>query len=535
MEVERILINGNLITMDPAQPRATALAVAGDSIVAVGSTKEVLGFCQPKTEVIDLQGQTVIPGLNDSHMHLQSVGAVMERVSFTTARSREEVVRAGRQFLADHPDVQWLLGRGWNHEFFADRQMPTRHDLDQISDLLPIFFSRACGHIAVVNSKALELAGIEQHPEQPTGGLIDLDEDGFPTGILRECGGLVARHLPRETVGDYKRTLQAGARLCASYGLTGVQTDDISDDMEAKLQAYSELVEEGNLPIRVNLQIRIGSMEKFERYLQLRQRFTFPADTVEYGPIKLMTDGSLGGRTAAMREPYADDPSTDGVAILTQEQINQILEAAHGHGFQMSGHAIGDRAMDLLLNGFAHALSKRPVADARPRIIHAQITTPDILQRMQQLGVVCDIQPGFVATDLHMVESRVGHERAQSTYAWRTMRTMGIPTAGGSDAPVESSNPLIGIQMAVTRRDLNGFPAGGWLPKQCLTVEEAIELYTMGSAYAAFSEQRKGSLTAGKLADLVVLAEDIASVDADRIHCIPVTATYVGGRIVRQA
>jgi predicted amidohydrolase YtcJ len=535
VRVDRIFVNGNLITMDPAQPRAEALAVADGNIVAVGATEETLALRQPETEVVDLKGRTVIPGLNDSHMHLQTIGAGLERVSLTTARSQGDVVQLGRRFLDEHADVQWLIGWGWNHEYFADRQMPTRYDLDQISAELPIIFSRACGHIVVVNSKALAVAGIGRCPEQPVGGVIDLDEDGYPTGILRECRGLVTRHIPRDTVEDYKRTLQAAAGLAASYGLTAVQTDDISDDMEGKLQAYSELVAGSKLPIRVNLQIRVGSMEKLQRYLELRQRFQFPPETVEYGPIKLMTDGSLGGRTAALRQPYADDPTTDGVAVLSQEQINQLLSAAHAHGLQMAGHAIGDRAMDMLLDGFQHALNQKPTADARPRIIHAQITTPDILQRIRQMGVLCDIQPGFVGTDLHMVEDRVGSERAQSTYAWRTMRTMGIPTAGGSDAPVESCNPLIGIQMAVTRQDLHGFPEGGWLPEQRLTVEEALHLYTMGSAYATFSEARRGSLTAGKLADFVVLGEDISAVNADQIHRVPVVATYVGGNVVYQA
>lgn len=535
MQVNRILINGNIITMDQTQPRVSAVAISGQIIAAVGTTEEMLALRQPETEVVDLEGQTVIPGLNDSHMHLQTVGAGLERVPLVGLSSREEMVQIGTRFLGEHPEVQWLLGWGWNHEFFADRQMPTRHDLDQISTEVPIVFIRACGHILALNSRALELAGIGQNPTQPVGGVIDVDAQGVPTGILREARAMINQYIPTDTVADYKRTLQAAANLAASYGLTGVQTDDIGEDMEHKLQAYSELVAEGNLPIRISLQARIGRMDLFDRYIELRQQYQFPAGTVEYGPVKLMTDGSLGGRTAAMREPYADDASTRGVAILTQDQINQLLAAAHGHGFQMAGHAIGDRAMDLLLNGFEHALAERPVADARPRIIHAQITTPDILQRIQQMGVVCDIQPGFVGTDLHMVENRVGTERMQSTYAWRTMRQMGIPTAGGSDSPVENCNPLIGIEMAVTRQDLHGFPEGGWMPAERLTVEQAIELYTMGSAYASFDEARKGSLTPGKLADLVVLAQDITTIAPNLIHSIPVVTTYVGGRAVYQA
>ena len=228
--------------------------------------------------------------------------------------------------------------------------------------------------------------------------------------------------------------------------------------------------------------------------------------------------------------PYADDPTTSGVEVLSQETVTRILSYAHQQGLQMSGHAIGDRAIEMLLNAFAAALAEKPQADARPRVIHAQLTTPEILKRCQELGVVCDIQPVFVGTDLHIVEQRIGKERMQTTYAWKTMRKLGIPTAGGSDSPVETCNPLVGIQQAVTRQDMSGFPEGGWLPEEKLTIEEALELFTLGPAFSAFNEATRGSISVGKLADCVVLDQDLTTVAPEEIASIKVQATYVGGR-----
>lgn len=531
MQVERILFNGNIITLDGNQPRAQALAMAGGRFVAVGANEEVLAMQGPDTELVDLKGQTVIPGLADSHMHLANLGAAMETVDLTSARSQQDVVRLGQEFLANHPNRPWIAGWGFNHDKFENGAMPTRCDLDLISSDIPILFTRTCGHIAVVNSKALELAGIGAHPNQPQGGQIDVDDNGVPTGVLRESAiGLVRRLAPKATVEDYKRMLALAAQHAVKHGLTSVHSDDLAGHFAEMLQAYSELVEEDRLPIRVSLQARLYTPEQVDEFMRVKEQYEFPPHTVEYGPVKVMTDGSLGGRTAALNEPYADDPTTRGVEVLDQDTINRILGKAHALGMQMSGHAIGDRAMEMLLNAFQLALEKNPRPDARPRIIHAQITTPEILQRCVDLGVVCDIQPGFLGTDMHIVERRIGKERTQTTYAWRTMREMGIPTAGGSDCPVETCDPLVGIQQAVTRQDMNGFPEGGWLPQEKLTVQEALELFTLGPAYCSFKEELLGSITLGKLADCVVLDDDPMTVEPQEITRIQVKATYVGGR-----
>lgn len=531
MQVERVMFNGNIITLDDKQPQVQAVAIADGRFVAVGSNEEILALQGADTELTDLGGQTVIPGLADSHMHLANLGASMETVDLSSARSQSDLTRLGQAFLTQHPDLTWVAGWGWNHDKFADGAMPSRIDLDLITTDIPILFSRTCGHIAVANTRALELANLGQNPEQPAGGQIDLDTTGMPTGILRESAiGLVRRLAPKATLADHKRALATAAQHVASLGLTSVHSDDLAGHFEEMLQVYHELVQEDRLPIRVSLQIRLYSPEQVDEFLRVSQRFDFPPHTVEYGPVKVMTDGSLGGRTAALNAPYTDDPTTCGVEVLSQETVTQILGRAHAAGMQMSGHAIGDRAMEMLLHAFETALAEKPQPDARPRIIHAQLTTPQILKRCQELGVVCDIQPGFLGTDMHIVERRIGAERMQTTYAWRTMRELGIPTAGGSDCPVETCDPLVGMQQAVTRQDMDGFPAGGWLPEEKLSMQEALELFTLGPAYCSFNEDILGSITVGKLADCVVLDRDPRTVAPEQLSSIKVQATYVGGR-----
>ena len=536
--IEKIFFNGKVITVDAVQPRAEAFAVTKGRFAAVGGNREVLALRQAGTEVVDLGGATVLPGFNDSHMHLLSVGSGGEKADLSSATSRQELVRLGREFLQGHTDRTWLLGRGWSQERFADKAMPTRHDLDEIAADRPVYFVRVCGHVAVANSRALALAGITGDTAPPTGGQIDLDANGTPTGILRENAlGLVGNLLPTYSLDDYKRMFAAGAKTAMSLGITSVTSDDIGElaDAELKLESLQELLCENRFPLRYNIQARLSSPAQVEKLRELRERYTFPPQTVEFGPLKLMCDGSLGGRTAALNESYSDDPGNCGVAILTQERINEMFALAHALGWQVSAHAIGDRTMEMLLEGFKYMLRQRPEADARPRIIHAQITNQSILEACRELGVVCDIQPIFVANDHSFVERRVGKQRAKLSYAWKTMLDLGIAAGGGSDAPVADCNPLLGLYAAVTRQDTAGNPPNGWLPEQKLTLDEAIHLFTLGSAFASFHEHNRGSLSAHKLADFVVLSADLTQIPSTALKDITVLATYIGGECVYPA
>ncbi len=528
-----VFYNGNIHTMERQRSVVNAMLVKDQYIEATGTSDEIFQLAGSKVKKIDLKGKTVIPGLNDSHMHLMSIGMSLEQVLLDKTKSIDELIDNCKEFIDDNPKMTWILGRGWNQSNYPGQIMPTRVDLDKISTEKPILLRRACGHISVANTKALELAGLMNKPvEQIVGGHIDLDKEGVPIGILRErAAGLVANLIPKFEVDDFKRHIIKGSELAISYGLTSVQSDDLGspDGMEKRLEAYQKALEEG-LKLRVNHQIRLSEPKEIDEYLKIKQDYKFPDNTVTYGPLKLMTDGSLGGRTAYLHAPYSDDYSTCGVSIMTQKEIDKMYEYGHQKGLQLSAHAIGDRAMQKLLNAFKMVLKGDKTA--RPRIIHAQLTNWHILEQMQEMGVVCDIQPIFVPTDMKILENRIGKARASQSYVWKTMRDMGIHTAGGSDSPVESCNPILGLAAAVTRTDLEGNPLGGYMPDEKLTVYEAIDLFTNGSAFAEKTEDVKGSLVKGKLADFVVLSDDIFNIEPQQIKDLKVEATYIGGECV---
>lgn len=529
-----IFYNAKVITLDPAQPRAEAIALKDDKILALGKNEEIRARAAKDTELHDLQGQVVIPGFNDSHMHLINFGQGMDGVNLTTARSIADLIRLGQEYVANHPQRTWILGRGFNDETFDRKILPTKADLDQISRDQPILYTRVCGHICVANSKALKLAEIDTTTPDPPGGSIDRDrETGEPTGVLRENAiDIVRKLIPSPTVEDLKRVIRIASQEAASLGLTTVQSNDLGGTrtMINRLEAYRQLAEAGELPIRVELQSTMPTPEELKTYIEVQKAHPTLGSKVTLGPLKLFTDGSLGGRTAALTYPYADDPLTTGMTIFTQDELDELVLIAAQANLQVAIHAIGDRAMDMVMNSFEKAKLAKPGWTARPRIIHAQITRYDQLERLAKLGIVCDIQPIFVPTDLHFVEARVGSENANWAYAWKTMANLGIHTAGGSDCPVESCNPLWGMHAAITRQDQSGYPQPGWHPEECLTGMEALALFTRGSAYATHEEDRKGTLSPGKLADFVVLPEDPTEVDPEKLLTMKVTATYVGGQ-----
>lgn len=527
-----IFLNARIVTLDPQSPTAEAMAVCGERILALGSREEILSLAAPHAAIIDLEGQVVLPGFNDSHMHLLSWGFTMDGVELQEARSIQELIQLGLKYVQNNPGRKWILGRGFNDESFSTPGLPTRNDLDQISTGQPLVFTRVCGHICTANSRALELAGIGAATPDPPGGRIDRDPaTGEPTGVLRENAiELVTKLIPSPTVADLKRILRGASSAAAASGLTTVQSNDLhgAHSLTKRLQAYQELDAAGELPIRIILQATMPTLEDLQAYLDVLSR-TPQGSKLSLGPLKLYADGSLGGRTAALTCPYSDAPETDGMLIHNQEELNELVLAAAQHNLQVAVHAIGDRAVDLVLNSYACALERFHNWNKRPRIIHAQITRYDQLIRMAQLGVVADIQPIFVPTDLHFAERRIGARRAEYAYAWKTMNRLGISTAGGSDSPVEPCNPLWGMHAAITRQDQTGYPQGGWHPQECLSGPEALTLFTAGSAYAAHEENLKGTLSPGKLADFVVLPEDPTQVEAEALLNLKVTASYVGG------
>ncbi len=534
-----VFYNGTIITLDPALPQGEAMAVAGDKILAVGTREDINSLAGPGAKAVDLAGRVIVPGFNDSHMHLLNWGLGLSGVDLTKARSVPELVRLGREFLAEHPEREWLVGRGWNEENFVEKVSPSKADLDQISRSRPVVFIRACGHICTANSKALEKAGITQDTANPPGGSIDRSGPGEePTGILRENAiALVTKLIPSPTKTDLREIIRQASRSAAALGLTTVQSNDLSGagSFDTELAVYRKLAAENELPIRVNLQATMPTIQDIAAYLKVRKEEQVPNSYLTLGPLKLYADGSLGGRTAALTYPYKDEPGTCGMPLYEQAQLDELVFFAAKGNLQVAVHAIGDLALDMVLTSFAKAKKREPHWKARPRVVHCQIARREQFLKMSQLGIVADIQPIFVPTDLHFVEERIGRENTAYAYAWRTMLQKGIKAAGGSDCPVEDCNPLWGMHAAITRQDRSGFPPNGWQPKERLTPLEALRLFTLGSAYAEQAELQKGTLSAGRLADFVVLPENPLEVNPRRLLEMKVQATYVAGQLVFSA
>ncbi|TFG82384.1 MAG: amidohydrolase [Erysipelotrichales bacterium] len=511
---------------------AEAVLIEDDKIKKIGSMLELVPYIID-SKVIDLQGRTVLPGFNDSHLHLYGTASFMQAVNLYGRSSIGEIITRSLDFITSHPKKQEILtGRGWNQDYFlVDSRLPNRKDLDQISLQRPIVFPRACGHIVVVNSRALEQANINRTTVCPVGGAIDVDEQGEPTGILRENALLLIEGLyPQPTVQEMFQHLKNIAHRANSMGITSVQTNDLhigEDNWQVLDDAYRMLAEEGLL--KVYHQISFSNLAEFQ------QRISGGFHPSEhpfnrYGCLKLFADGSLGARTAALRSPYADDPSTSGIEVLSPAQLDTWITTATDASIQVAIHAIGDRAIQNVLD--AYMKSCHDNNELRHGIIHCQITDMEILRTFRKLDILAYVQPIFLHYDLHIVQQRVGKALADTSYAFKTMETLKLHTAYGTDAPVEDFNPINNIYCAITRKDLDGEPKNGFNPKESVDLATAIDAYTVGSAYASFDEHHKGRLFEGYDADLIVLDKPIFALEHDAIRSVSVVMTTVGGRIV---
>jgi len=534
-----IFHNGRILTMDQDKPEAEAVAVKNDKIAAVGSNEEIMAHRETGTEVIDLKGRSLLPGFNDSHMHLMEYAQNRAKVDLRRCKSVEEVIEAIRSFI-DEREVKkgaWVYGWGWDHGLFQDKRMPNRLDLDRASEEHAIAITRTCCHIISANSHALQKAGIGKDPPAVTGGNVEVDERGMPTGILEEKAMQLVNELKPPLDGEaLKDLIKQAVKDFLSAGLTSVQTDDLaflgSDLMPVLTGAYQELEAAGELNLRVNLQCLLPSVEELQAVLDRGYRTGQGGLYFKIGPLKLLTDGSLGGRTALLSEPYDETSPYRGVEVLSVEILETLVNMASERKMQVATHAIGDLAVERVLNAYEKAARNYPRADPRYRVIHASMATDELLERFKQLDIIADIQPPFIPSDYILVDRHLGEKRASWTYRWKDFANKGIKLAGGSDCPVDDYPPLEGIHAAVTRQDKEGNPPGGWHPDQCLSLEEALYIYTMGSAYSSFEENEKGSIATGKFADLVVLSDDITAQEPDQIKDLRVDLTVVGGKIV---
>ena len=534
--MDLILYNGTIKTEDGY---VSAIGCKDGKIEILGTDREVLAQKTADTELIDLQGKMVLPGFNDSHMHFLDIGYSFKKLNLRDATSVEDVVRMGKEYLAarEIPEGGWLEAYNWNDFNWSERRLPTRHDLDQITKDIPMVASRVCGHIVIVNSKALELIGIDRNTPQPKdGSRFDLDENGEPNGVLHELFYRVTAAIPNPSVAEIKHMLTLVAEEASRKGLTSVQTDDLevipTHDTADIITAYRELVAEHKLPVRVCEQCYLPDMAKMTRFYDRGFGFGYGDDYYKLIPVKLIADGSLGGRTAWLLDDYSDEAGQKGLQIYKDEkEFFDLVETAHAHHMPVAVHCIGDAAAKQAVDAIEHAMKKYPDIHPRHGIVHAQILNEDLCRRMKELDILAYIQPVFIQSDMDMAEDRIGAARMKTSYNWRTMCDMGIRLSMGTDSPVEDMDPIANIYSAVTRKSIAQPEKPAWYPQEALTLDEAIDFYTKASAYASYDENRKGVLKKGYLADMTVLDRNIYEIPTEEIKDLKVMMTVVGGEI----
>ena len=528
-----VLYNGHVYTMDVPNERFQAVAISGNRIAAVGTDGDILAMADAHTRVIDLKGKCVLPGFNDSHCHLVFLGMETQKVQLRGLRSVEACMEALRRYIADNavPEGAWVVGTGYDQLLFDEPRQPNRRDLDAVSTAHPIMVERICGHIGAANTPALKLAGFDE-VTRIEGGILEKDADGRLNGVLVETArDVLARKIPKPDVAGTEALIRAVFEQAAAFGVTSMQTDDTeAAPLEVVMAAARNLAKRGEATVRIWEEVEAARLPALRAFLDRGLRTGDGDPFFRIGNIKLICDGSLGARTACMQRPYADAPDTRGVAVYTQADLDAVVLEAHRAGMQVACHAIGDGAADMAVRAFEAARASDGV-DLRNRVVHCQFADDALLDRMAAGGVCADIQPAFVVSDRDMVPGRMG-ARGDIGYRWAAMARRGIVMGGGSDSPVETINPIWGIHCAVNRADAEGMPAGGWMPGEKLTVEQAVRLYTADGAYLSFEEHEKGRLKPGMLADMAILDRDIFAVPPGEIHAIRNVMTVMDGRVV---
>lgn len=516
---------------------ASALYAENSIVRAVGSEEEILPLCTG-AEIIDCGGRTVVPGFNDSHLHLLMVGIGMSQVNITDVRSADDLVERVSTFLAEHPQVRkrGIQSVGWNQDFFTgDKRLPTRWDLDKISTEIPIILERICSHVVTVNSKVLELMGIHKGSPQFPGGTWEADENGEPNGILTEltCNRANAVFAPYSDE-EYTDMFLAAANYALSRGITSVQSNDVGGapaPHETVFRIIRDIYAADKCKLRYHHQMTFPSPEAFAAWAESdKTQYLCNNDKLTLGPLKLFKDGSLGARTATMQQEYRDDPGNFGVEAVSHEDMKAFCAIADKYDMQVVTHAIGDKAIADTATCYEGVL-RDGCNPLRHGLVHCQITDRPLLKRIGADNLQAMVQPIFLDYDMHAVIPRCGEELASTSYAFRTLKELGAQLSFGSDSPVEDCNPFPNLYSAVTRKDHTGAPEGGFFPQECLDIFEAVDAYTVGSAHAQFREGDKGRLLPGYLADFVVLDTDIFTCDPMEIRTAGPVMTFVGGEL----
>src|SRR3989454_6053069 len=525
--------HGRIYTNDPEHPWAEAMAVTDDKISCIGKVAHVLLDCggsREGVETIHLHDQFVMPGFNDAHVHLGGAAADELAVPLIGVPSPQEMQKRVADAVAHHKAGEWITGGGWDHTLWAEKRFPNRQQLDAVSPKNPVILTHISGHVAVANSLALKSAEIDKDTPNPPGGEIEHDAFGEPTGVLKEYAAmsLVTVRIPDPPVELRRKGIELVLENLAKNGVTSVQ--DFSDWEDFKV--YKQLKEEGKLTVRITEWLPFNLPLNDLQNMRAQGGTTDP--WAKTGALKAFTDGAMGSRTAAMLEPYSDDPSTSAILTNDPGKLQEMAIARDKAGFQLAFHAIGDRANRVALDVFEAVAKANGPRDRRDRIEHAQLVAPEDFSRFAKLNVIASMQPSHQTTDMRWAEDRVGRERIKGAYAWATMRKNGVRLAFGTDYDVEPISPFRGLYACVTRERPEGGPRNGWEPQEKISLEDCLRAYTSGSAYAQFEEGKKGELKAGEYADFIILSNDLTKIPPAQYTKTQVLRTVVGGRTVYQ-
>ncbi len=530
LSADLVVINANIRTMNSKRTVARSIAVLNGKIVAIGSDADTKSLIGVKTRVIDARGKLVLPGFNDAHVHFMSTGEQLSSVDLRTAKTPEEFVERIKAFAAKLPKGRWILGGQWDHENWKPNDLPTAAMIDAVTPDNPVFVNRLDGHMALANRLAMKLAGVDKDTKDVTGGLIVRDANGKPTGVFKDAAmDYIEKLIPDASFEQKLEFAEAATSYAASLGVTSVQDMSAGTDVGV----YQELMRRGKLKTRI---YGCSPLADYKRWQNTGIHYAFGDPMLRVGCLKAYSDGSLGSTTAWFFDPYLDAPNTSGLprAEVTTTMKQDIVKADNA-GLQVNIHAIGDRANATILDYFENAEKANGPRDRRFRIEHAQHLRQEDIKRFGTQKVIASMQPFHIIDDGRWAWKRIDDKRLKGTYTFRTLLDTGAILAFGSDSPVAPLNPLLGIYAAVTRRTLDDKNPNGWIPEQKITVDEAVRAFTYGSAYAEFQDNVKGTLEVGKLADLVIISDDIFTIDPIKIGTAKVLRTIMDGKVVFEA
>ncbi len=524
-----VVVNARVYTADAARPVVDAFAVRGGRVVFVGDLAGARAMAGPRTQLVDAGGRTVIPGMTDAHAHVAGLGLAVRTVNLVGTTSYAEVIARVVERARTTPRGEWITGRGWDQNDWAETNFPTHEELSRAVPEHPVYLTRVDGHAALVNARAMQLAGLTREATDPPGGEILRDPAGAPSGVLVDNAmRLVGRVVPAPTRAQVKENIRAAIGEMHRYGLTGVHDAGSSAQV---LELYEELGRENALDIRLYAMIS-DDARTIDAWFRRGPQSGLYNGMLWVRSVKLYQDGALGSRGAALLGPYSDMASTSGLLVSAPAHIEDVATRGLAAGFQINTHAIGDRGNRLVLDAYEAALRARPTADHRFRVEHAQILHSDDIPRFAALGVIPSMQASHQTSDMYWAGARLGETRLRGAYAWRSLLATNTIIPNGSDAPVERIDPLISFKSSVARQDAQDWPAGGWYPEQRMTRDEALYSMTIWPAYAAFQEQELGSISVGKRADFVILDQDIMRVPTELLSRTQVLSTWVGGKRV---